>query len=228
MTLYVLITLLVLAGPLALSFDRRVAFYTHWKSVFSALAPVSTFYIIWDILVTVRGDWSFNPEYSGTVRILHLPLGEWLFFIVVPYACLFIYEVVKAYFPSHVYYTVPKSIRITGWAVSAVLAGSAVLFRSNDYTILALLSAAVWLVLTLLIRPRLLADIHTLWFFLLSMAAFLLINGFLTGIPIVLYNEAAIWGVRVFSIPLEDFFYNISMLGFYLLLYTGSEQKRKT
>lgn len=225
---YLLVNILVLAGPLALSFDRRVAFWRKWTRLALAIPAVSAIYILWDVVVTEHGHWSFNPAYAGSWRLLGLPLGEWLFFFVVPYACLFIYEVVKAYFPrkssSHI-----KRIRAIGTIAVILLLTGAFLFRTQAYTLLALLSAALWLALVLIVRPLLLGEIHVLWFFLLSIVAFLVVNGILTGIPIVQYNPEAIWNIRIITIPLEDLFYNISMLGFYLLSYewAGSILRRR-
>ena len=215
---YLIINLLVLLGPLALSFDKRVAFWRQWKRLALCIPPVSAIYLLWDVVVTERGHWSFNPEYAGSWRLLGLPLGEWLFFIVVPYACLFLYEVAKAYFPRKFHANL-FHIRAIGLIGIALLLWGAYLFRSQAYTVLALLSAAAWLALTLLTRPRLLGEIHVLWFFLLSIVAFLLVNGILTGLPIVRYNPRQIWNIRIITIPLEDLFYNISMLGFYLVGY---------
>ncbi len=215
--IYVGIMMLVLAGPLLLSFDRRVAFHTNWKAVVKAMIPVSGIYIVWDILVTRRGDWWFNPEYAGEIKLLGLPPGEWLFFFLVPYACLFIYEVVRSYFPRRYYKplarTTPKLIIILAGAAAVLSLIGACIFRSLDYSFLTLVFFAAWIIITLLWNPWLFRDIHTLWFLLLSSAAFLVINGILTGLPIVLYSSEAIWGVRIITIPLEDLFYNLSFLG---------------
>lgn len=223
MTTYVAITLLVLAGPFALSFDKRVAYYKSWKPLVCALVPVSALYIIWDVLVTERGHWAFSPQYSGKITILGLPLGEWFFFIVVPYACIFIYEVVRAYFPGHTFRAgekkTPLLVQAAGWGGAVLFLLLAWLFRTQEYTVLAMLSVSVWLAAVMALQPRLLREIHTLWFFLLSIIAFLLINGILTGLPIVTYNPEVIWGIRIITIPLEDLFYNISLLGLYQLLY---------
>ena len=54
---------------------------------------------------------------------------------------------------------------------------------------------------------------------LLTYVPFLIFNGLLTGIPIVVYNDAENWGIRVYTIPLEDFFYSLSLLGFNILVY---------
>ena len=218
MSLYVIITVAVLAAPLALSFDKRVAFYKHWKQLFISMVPVSAFYILWDTWVTERGDWSFNPEYAGSWRLFGLPLGEWLFFIVVPYACLFIFEVVKAYFPRKRYAN-RKLVTQVSMITIVICIVLSIVFRAQEYTLLALLSVALWLLFAVLFTPWILQEIHTLWFFILSIIAFLIVNGVLTYLPIVEYNPRAIWGIRIVSIPLEDLFYNIGMLGLFLVSY---------
>ena len=229
MNLYLGITLAVLAAPLALSFDKRVAFHRRWKQLFLSMIPVSAAYLAWDVWVTGRGDWWFSTEYAGSWKILGLPPGEWLFFLVVPYACIFILEVVRAYFPRYVHTkrTWVNAVGILAVGGSLILA---ILFREQEYTVLALASFAFWVSAVLILQPQLFHDSHILWFFLLSTVAFLLVNGILTGMPIVLYNPQAIWGVRIITIPLEDLFYNIGMLGFYVLSYeaVGRHLSRRT
>jgi len=221
MNTYVAITLAIIAGPFLLSFDRKVGFRRHWIQLGLSLVPVSAAYLVWDVLVTEQGHWSFNPAYAGTWRLFGLPLGEWLFFLVVPYACIFILEVVRAYFPKRMYSDIGR-IRTYAGLFLVLLLVCAYMFRDQPYTLLALLATSVWLASTLVTQPKLLGDSHSLWFFILSIIAFLVVNGILTSLPIVLYNPGAIWGVRISNIPLEDLFYNISMLGFYLLSYEAA------
>jgi lycopene cyclase domain-containing protein len=213
-----MITIGVIVAPLALSFDKRVAFHTKWKQLLLSMIPISAIYIAWDVWAAERGDWWFSPEFSGSWKLFGLPLGEWLFFFVVPYACIFIFEVVRSYFPAkrHSHTLV---VGVCGGVTSVLCIIVAVVFRDQEYTVLALLSFAVWIAVVLAVQPNLFQEIHTLWFFLLSTIAFLLVNGILTGMPIVLYNSEAIWNIRIGSIPLEDLFYNIGMLGFYLVSY---------
>ena len=218
MNLYLGIIIAVIAGPLVLSFDRRVAFYRKWKQLGISLVPVAAIYIAWDIWVTQRGDWHFSSTYAGSWQLFGLPLGEWLFFFVVPYACIFIYEVVRAYFPYRKHTRQALVVRISLLIIGLSLFG-AWFFRHQEYTVLAFISFAAWIAAVLVFKPKLFTEIHTLWFFLLSTVAFLLVNGILTGMPIVLYNPEAMWGIRIITIPLEDLLYNIGMLGFYLLSY---------
>ena len=218
MNLYVLVNLGVIALPLLLSFDRRVAFFRRWPALLGALCVVSPVYIAWDVLVTARGDWWFNIEFAGDPVLFGLPLGEVLFFVTVPYACVFIYEVVRAYFPE---YTARSMVRVLAatFSVVMILIGLAAVFREQQYTLLALLSAAAVLALVALLDRPMLTSSHTWLFLVLSYLPFLAVNGVLTSLPVVGYNPEAIWGVRAFSIPLEDFFYNFGMLAAYLLVF---------
>ena len=55
------------------------------------LLIMDSIYIIWDILFTYLGVWGFNNKYLIGYNIFNLPLEEWLFFICIPYASLFIH-----------------------------------------------------------------------------------------------------------------------------------------
>jgi lycopene cyclase domain-containing protein len=71
-----------------------------WQSLSQGL-----FFIIWDEFFTQLGVWGFNEKYLTGVYIGSLPLEEVMFFICIPYACVFTYEalnylVKKDYFKS--------------------------------------------------------------------------------------------------------------------------------
>jgi lycopene cyclase domain-containing protein len=58
------------------------------------------------------------------------------------------------------------------------------------------------------------------WLFIIvAFIPFFVMNYLLTSIPIVLYNSQAMWNIRITTIPVEDFFYNFSLLSFYLMVY---------
>lgn len=214
--LYTIIALVVIAGPLALSFDDKVHFWTHWPAAGLALGLTGLLYLFWDSLVVRRGDWSFNPTYAGDFRLFHLPLGEILFFVSVPYACLFLFEVVKAYFaPVELFGVNPASL----YAGALVFVAAAWFFRHLGYTFLALASVVIFLSTLALSFPNL-AGTSTFWiWFGLCFVAFGVVNGLYTALPTISYNPRAIWGIKIGTIPLEDFFYNLSYLGLTLCFY---------
>ena len=99
---YLLILAASIAGPLILSFDKKVAFYKKWKYFFRALSQTVTLYIVWDFYFTSKGIWSFNEAYITGIKLYNLPIEEVLFFFIVPYCCVFIYACIRSYFPSMV------------------------------------------------------------------------------------------------------------------------------
>jgi len=213
--LYLWIDLAILAAPLALSFDRKVHYVRRWPAVFAAALIMAAVYIPWDMLKTAHGVWGFSTRYAGSFRLLGLPLGEILFFLVVPFSCLFIYEVVRAYFRE-------AQMRMPVWtwlAAAACCLAVALFFRGRTYTFTVMLSVAAFLLLAALLAPRLLGSRHFWLAMLLTYVPFLLFNGLLTALPVVTYNDAENWGFRVYTIPLEDFFYSFSMLGLTFLVY---------
>jgi len=96
---YFLILAASLTGPLLLSFDKKVAFYKNWKYLFPAMVLPASLYIVWDFYFTGKGVWHFNEHYITGIKIYNLPVEEVLFFFIVPYCCVFIYECIRAYFP---------------------------------------------------------------------------------------------------------------------------------
>ena len=96
---YFIILAASLVGPLLLSFDKKVAFYKKWKYLFPAMVIPALLYITWDIYFTAKGIWSFNENYITGIKLSNLPVEEVLFFFVVPYCCVFIYECLRSYFP---------------------------------------------------------------------------------------------------------------------------------
>ena len=214
--LYSLIALAVFAGPFALSFHESVKFYTHWPAAGLALAVTGILYLFWDSLVVRRGDWAFNPKFTGDFRIFHLPIGEILFFLAVPYACLFLFEVVRHYFPTVDLFPVQATSLYIG---AMVFVAAAWFFRHLGYTLLSLASVAIFLSTLALTYPSLAGRSEFWIWFGLCFVAFSVVNGIYTALPTIFYNPKAMWGIRVGPIPLEDFFYNLSYLGLTLCFY---------
>lgn len=215
MNLYLLLNLLSVLFPLLFSFHPRIAFYREWPFVLPAIGITAAVYVVWDIIVTARGHWSFNPAYAGKGVLKDLPLGEILFFFCIPYACLFVYSIFTLYLQEGV---LPIPL-VVFWVLAVLLLLASLFSHRKGYTMLAFLSCGIFLIVTLTVKPSLLQSYHTWEYFLFSFVAFLIVNGILTGLPVVLYNPKAILGYRVITIPVEDFFYNFSFLGFNLLLY---------
>lgn len=220
---YLILNALIIAVPLAFVFDKRTAYFTRLPALAFSIAVVSSVYLIWDAIVTGRGEWSFNRYYLTGVYLLNLPLEEILFFITVPFSCLFLYEVV-------LYRTRNADFRLPNGVLAAailLLAAASVALRHQGYTSKALASSSLFLIVAWFFDRRLLSS-KQYWLWLgICYIPFLIFNFVLTALPVVEYNPGAIFGFRILTIPVEDFFYNFSMLSFYLLFYRMRRQGRR-
>ncbi len=215
MSRYLWINLISWSVPFLYSFVPPVRFYKRIPQVILTFVSVGGCFIAWDVWATHRGDWGFSPSYLSGIGLFGLPIEEILFFFFIPYACLFTYAHLAHYLPE-------RRIRFPR-AVNAILAAlcltGALVFRGQDYTRSVLLSCALFFVVTLVWQHDLLES-RTFWIYLgVTYVPFFIVNYLLTSPPIVWYNQEAIWGIRVATIPLEDFFYSFAMLSFYLLAY---------
>ncbi|RYZ51821.1 MAG: lycopene cyclase domain-containing protein, partial [Sphingobacteriales bacterium] len=95
--LYLLLLLFSLAYPLAQSFEHRIRYYRKWGRLLAGTLTMMCLFIPWDIWFAHAGVWWFSNDYIIGARIMGLPVEEWMFFMIVPFSCVFIYEVLNYY-----------------------------------------------------------------------------------------------------------------------------------
>ena len=239
---YLLGDLFCLSGPFFLSFHKSVAFYKNFKPLAAGILLMSAVYLPWDILFTHWGIWNFNPKFTMQSRWFLLPIEEWLFFVAVPFACVFTFECVR-YFKK----TAPSK-RFTQITSFSVLAISTVLcvfaaFEELWYTFSATLLCSAMLLFHIQRRSEFLGYFLFAWFILLI--PFYMSNGILTGLhfyeydlvntshveiteAIVRYNNQFNLGIRIWSVPIEDFFYGLAMILLVLTPYEYFREKWKS
>ena len=209
-TYYLWINILVILFPLLLSFDKKVHFYTSFRAVFISILIVGVPFIIWDVLFTKAGIWGFNPRYLIGIEWFGLPLEECLFFLTVPFACLFLFRVTQEYFPS----IRNSSFKLPVYLFGIGAVGLLFLGYNKYYT---LVNAIVFLLVFALALKTGKKIMSFFWISLIfSLLGFLLVNGVLTGTgieeEIVWYNNAENLSIRLLTIPIEDFFYGTTLL----------------
>jgi lycopene cyclase domain-containing protein len=206
---------LTLLGPFILSFDKRVAFYKNWKFLLVPFIITATYFIIWDSWFTKIGVWSFNELYVLDFRLLRLPLEEWLFFFFVPYACLHIYEVANSYIRRDILGRHANTINLI---ILIIVSITGVLNFDKAYTAFNFLSAATLLaIIQFMIKPKWLGRFYIGYF--ISLIPFLIVNGILTYLPVVSYNNQENLGIRIFTIPIEDTIYCLLLLLMNVTMY---------
>ncbi len=218
MSLYLILLISSVIIPFFLSFDRKVSFYRIWPFLLPALVITAIPFILADIFFTGRGIWGFNPRYNSGIIIASLPLEEWLFFILIPYSSIFIHYVLKAYFPDLM--LTDRITRITTVILTAVLLIGVILNSERAYPALYFSVMIIVLLISISAGKKLLNRFYIS--FLIIIIPFLIINGILTGSfiaeEVVWYNPDEITGIRVFTVPVEDFTYGFSLILLNLLL----------
>lgn len=220
---YLLLNLACVFFPFVLSFDKKVSFYKIWKHVIIAIIINALFFISWDIVFTSKGIWSFNPNYITGIYIYNLPLEEVLFFVTVPYSCLFIYEVVNAY--------TKRDIIGCGKPYSAITAilclVLTIIFYDKCYTVVNAMTCFSLLVFAAFVYKSDNLGRFFLAYFI-SLIPFLICNGILTSLPVVIYNNSENMNLRLFSIPLEDVLYCLSLMLLPVLIMDYLKNKNKS
>lgn len=219
MSTYLIVNILALSMPFLLSFDKKVHFYSQWKYLFPSIVLTMGFFIPWDILFTLKGIWGFNPNHIQGIFFLHLPVEEWLFFIVIPYASVFTYEVLNAYIKKDYFKTAAPSISIF---LILTFSGVALLNLEKTYTTVSFFMAAfAILLLQFVFKARFMGRFYLTY--LIVLIPFFIVNGILTGSyingEVVWYNNQQNLDIRLFTIPIEDSAYGLLLilmnLGFY-------------
>jgi len=206
---YAVILGISLAYPLAQSFERRLTMYRRFLYILPGILVTGTVYIVWDIWFTKTGVWGFNHNFTRDLYLGGLPVEEWLFFLVVPYSCIFLFEVLR-FFVKRCYYPV-----LSKWVIISLLIVFAVLIaliHDRLYSLCALTFTSLMLILQLVQRT------WKTWFsgflatYLLALVPFMVVNGLLTSIPVVWYNNAENLGLRIWTVPVDDFVYLMGLL----------------
>lgn len=210
--LYLLLDIGSLIIPLLFSFHPKLQFYKLWKYFFPATLLMMVFFVSWDIIFTHFGFWGFNEEYLSGVYLGNLPIEEWLFFICIPYACLFTIYSIKNLLPkfsfsdkitSVIYFTLQTIMIVT------------LLYNYDKWYTAINFGVAILLLAWVFNNERKALNVFFAVYAIL-LIPFFIVNGFLTGSwineQVVWYNNAENLGIRIGTVPIEDSIYALTML----------------
>ncbi len=225
--LYLLINICTISVPLVFSFHPKLQFNKHFKSFFFANFTIALLFILWDSYFTKIGVWGFNSRYILEVNLLGLPLEEILFFICIPFACVFTYHC----FGLVNFFNTPLKFEreLTAiFSISFLILG--LIFLEKAYTASTFISLAIVLfILKFILDERWLSKIIKSYIILLI--PFFIVNGILTGSgleePIVWYNNDENLGIRLLTIPIEDTFYGFLLIILNVFVYEKLKLKFK-
>lgn len=218
---YLLFNLIVVLGPIAASFDKRVHFANKWRHAFPAITLAAIPYIVWDALVTGR-HWVFNAATISGFSPFGLPIEEIFFFFTVPFASLFMWEVISSYIPKQEV----SSKGMVGVFRGLLLAGI-ILYSQGDkeYTAFALGALGIVGILDDILPVKLFPQKRTFLYVLAVSVCNGVFNGYLTSRPVVVYDNTYNLGIRLGTIPVEDFFYGLSLILLATIFYELLKKK---
>ena len=225
---YLLINFFTIIVPFIFSFHPKLNSYKTWRAFFPAVIITGLIFILWDIYFTDLGVWGFNHNYHMDVYIGNLPLEEVLFFLCIPYACVFTFHCLDLFIKKTMN---GKVERIFTPILIISLLTVAIINNGKIYPAVTFTGLALLLILSkYMLRLQWLAKFYIIYAVLLL--PFLVVNGLLTGTgleaPVVWYNEQEIIGIRILTIPIEDVFYGMGLIlvNLQIFLYLKSFGKK--
>jgi lycopene cyclase domain-containing protein len=224
---YLLINFLTIIICFIFSFDKRIRFNQHFGAFIKGSILAAIPFIAWDVWFAKMGIWWFNTHYTIGYRLAGLPLEEWLFFICIPFSCLFTYFCLDKFFKLN---WANKFNKIIVSITLLVCLAVAVFYNEKNYTLVTALATATTVFYLYFVAKVDWIGKASLVFFIL-MLGFFPVNGVLTGTglesPIVNYNSGAILNIRMLSIPIEDAVYGYAqfLLNIYFFLLFKKKQE---
>ncbi len=224
--LYLLLNLGSVFVPFLFSFHPKLKFYKRWKYLLISILISMLIFIPWDVIFTMNGIWGFNEDYFLGIKLFSLPIEEWLFFICIPYACVFTHYALLYYFPNlKLSLAVTKTI---SYLLILLLIILSIYNSSKWYTFINFILATVLISIVIKKSPNLLSRFFLT--FLVMLIPFFIVNGILTGSfireEVVWYNNLENLNMRLFTIPIEDMVYAFTLILLNLFIMVRLESKR--
>ncbi|MBN1465445.1 lycopene cyclase domain-containing protein, partial [candidate division KSB1 bacterium] len=142
---------------------------------------------------------------------------EWLFFISVPFACLFIWEILTFFLAGRAL-KVFDHLRLLALLIMPL--GVWIAATGKEYTGIVLIVFSLVLLLDKLLKTDITLDGRYYAFLAIQIGLTLIFNGYLTARSVVLYDQSYQLDFRIVTIPVEDFLYGISHILLTIIVYT--------
>lgn len=227
MSYYFLINIAAISIPFIAGFDRRLSFHRQWKFIFPAMLITMLVFIPWDIFKTAKGVWGFNPDYVQGIYLYNLPVEEVLFFIAIPYACLFTYHALNSLVKKDYIGSGAKAITVI-LALTLLISGLINIHRT--YTSVTFITTSLFLLTHMLtIKDNYLGRFY--FTYAIILIPFFIVNGALTGLftpePVVWYDNNENLGIRIGTIPIEDSVYGLLLLLMNTTIYEALRKRKQ-
>ncbi len=218
MPIYALFLLGITLIIISLNYYYKLHLFSmKWQGLLAGFGVVSLPFIIWDIIATDNGHWAFNEEFILGPKLFGLPIEEILFFFLVPVVMLIVWYLVRfrvkeRYIDTTMFYR----------PVLVFLFFSSLLTIHRPYTFIVTAAATLfWFVAG---KTDFMNSYRFIVFQFWLVLLFFISNTLLTWPPVVTYTDGAIMGLRIGTIPIEDFLYNFVLINGFILAYMKTER----
>jgi lycopene cyclase domain-containing protein len=100
--------------------------------------------------------------------------------------------------------------------------------KMNEYTLISIIFVIFTIAIDFILKTRLIVNKKFLVFWVIMFILIFVINGYLTWRPIVIYGESFYMGIRLFTIPVEDFLFGFSLISLNIIIWEYYSDKPRT
>ncbi|WP_167610482.1 lycopene cyclase domain-containing protein [Maribellus sediminis] len=202
--IYVILLAAVTLATAGISIWRRDGYIGQLKYILPAMIFPAVIFIIWDMRFTEIGIWTFNPKYILGETLNGLPIEEWLFFFVVPFFSLYIYEILQQ---KLIRFNQPNIFVALTLVLLVVFALIAYFYRKNLYTFFTFFLLTIYFGYTTF-RNNFKKNFPKFYLsYVAALVPFLILRGILTALPVISFNSEHIINIHIFTVPVEDLAY---------------------
>ncbi|HEY8893700.1 MAG TPA: lycopene cyclase domain-containing protein, partial [Niastella sp.] len=183
---YLLINVFSAIVPFLFSFYPAIRFNKQFKAFFAGNLIASACFITWDVLFTGQKVWGFNYAYTFGFKLFNLPVEEVMFFVFIPFACVFTYYCLNKFYKITWPLRVEKAVVIVS-SILLLIVGITNLDKA--YTSASSISTAgLLLTLEFVLKEKWLTKFLSIYPLLLI--PFFIVNGILTGTGL---HQPVVW-----------------------------------
>ncbi len=200
---FLLIDAGMLAALLTFLIAGRKIYGVRWKSALPAALLTATVFVAFEIFFVHSGIRWFNADRVLPFRLLGLPLEDWLFFLTASFFCHFAGIFAEIRFPTPT--GASKNGRVL-LQLSGILLLLCLLNYHRTYSFLCFGGGGLCLVATYVLNRKFnwIAPERLILTYGICILPVLIVDLTLTASQVVMFNEAEITGLRLYTIPLED------------------------
>lgn len=227
---YLILNILIIFFPLKLSFDKKLKFYSHFEDLSISILFGGFFMVLLDMFFVKKRILVFMPEYLIKTNLISLPIEEILFFITVPFACIFVYEYLKIKIKKDFLSQHVEKINLTLiFLLTALMSFS--FYKTYTFTIAIFLDVLLYLYFIKKLSNKYMGYFYLSY--LVTLIPFLILNiilakgvWFISGRPIIWYEYSKTWGLKLLSVPVENIMYFMFFSLLYISIYEFSKSKK--